>query len=30
MDAEVLRHVVRADFMIGNMEAIAARSSVRM
>lgn len=30
MDAEVLRHVVRADFMIGNMEAIAARSSIRM
>lgn len=30
IEPDVLRRVVRADFMIGNMEAIEARRSVRM
>ncbi|WP_454848812.1 PilZ domain-containing protein [Rhizobium binxianense] len=30
IEPDVLRRVVRADFMIGNMEAIEARRSIRM
>jgi hypothetical protein len=30
IEPDVLRRVVRADFMIGNMEAIEARRSVRV